>query len=501
MLGGDPDDEAALRHAEALGRRRVAGAAWGRPRRGPAPSAGPSGSRPVAAGQRLVADELVPVRVDRAGVAHAELLHDPDRLRVRRGRRARRPAQAERAERGGKAGTGGLGRVPPAPGRPLELVDELDVGAGAVDVDDPADADHLAGVAQLDRPQAEAVRSAGPRSSARRRPRSAPRPRLAVGADVAHRPRGRRRRGAAPSTSDSSSSRIRAAPSRSGGRSGALRRPGLAEWGTGTAEQCRAEGAADDRAPDGDTGGRAVRGRDRRGHRLPPGVHRGAVVGPPARGASRPTCSTRGCLLDCAQMCDAARDMMLRSSDFAHQVAALTADVCERCAASCERTGEGMAACAAGVPGLRRSLPRARIGGPSGPSRMIQYPVTGHHSGRGEREQAGQVRVRDRGRRLVAGQGDHRGVARAAAEGAGPPGLAAEVRPLHQRRPRDDEPVPARRGVRDRGRRRDRPRPRATTSASSTSSCRATRTTRPARSTTRSSAASARASTSARPCR
>ena len=36
----------------------------------------------------------------------------------------------------------------------------------------------------------------------------------------------------------------------------------------------------------------------------------------------------------------------------------------------------------------------------------------------------------------------------------------AEVRPLHQRRPGDDDAVPARRGLRDRGRRRDRPRPR-----------------------------------------
>jgi hypothetical protein len=51
-------------------------------------------------------------------------------------------------------------------------------------------------------------------------------------------------------------------------------------------------------------------------------------------------------MLDCAQMCDAARDMMLRSSDFAHQAAALTAEVCDRCAASCERMGDGMAACA-----------------------------------------------------------------------------------------------------------------------------------------------------------
>ena len=37
---------------------------------------------------------------------------------------------------------------------------------------------------------------------------------------------------------------------------------------------------------------------------------------------------------------------------------------------------------------------------------------------------------------------------------------AAEVRPLHQHRPRDDVAVPARRGLRHRGRRGDRPRPR-----------------------------------------
>ncbi len=37
---------------------------------------------------------------------------------------------------------------------------------------------------------------------------------------------------------------------------------------------------------------------------------------------------------------------------------------------------------------------------------------------------------------------------------------AAEVRPLHQRRPGHDVALPARRGVRDRGRRGDRPRPR-----------------------------------------
>ena len=40
------------------------------------------------------------------------------------------------------------------------------------------------------------------------------------------------------------------------------------------------------------------------------------------------------------------------------------------------------------------------------------------------------------------------------------PGADPEVRSLPQRRPRHDEPVPARRGLRHRGRRRDRPRPR-----------------------------------------
>ena len=72
----------------------------------------------------------------------------------------------------------------------------------------------------------------------------------------------------------------------------------------------------------------------------------------------------------------------------------------------------------------------------------------------------GQVRLRHRRRRLVARQGDHRRLARPAAQGARAEGAGAEVRPVHQRRPGDDEPVPARRGVRHRGRRRDRPRHR-----------------------------------------
>ena len=71
-----------------------------------------------------------------------------------------------------------------------------------------------------------------------------------------------------------------------------------------------------------------------------------------------------------------------------------------------------------------------------------------------------QVRLRHRRRRLVARQGHHRRLARPAAEGARPEGAGPEVRPVPQRRPGDDEPVPARRGLRHRGRRRDRPRHR-----------------------------------------
>ena len=52
-------------------------------------------------------------------------------------------------------------------------------------------------------------------------------------------------------------------------------------------------------------------------------------------------------LMDCATVCDATRDLMLRSSDFAHQMCGLCASVCERCAASCERVGgEDMRRCA-----------------------------------------------------------------------------------------------------------------------------------------------------------
>ena len=65
------------------------------------------------------------------------------------------------------------------------------------------------------------------------------------------------------------------------------------------------------------------------------------------------------------------------------------------------------------------------------------------------------------GGRLLARQGHRRRLDRQAARRPRPEGRAPEVRPLHQRRPRHDVAVPARRGVRHRGRRGDRPRPRA----------------------------------------
>jgi hypothetical protein len=52
-------------------------------------------------------------------------------------------------------------------------------------------------------------------------------------------------------------------------------------------------------------------------------------------------------LQDCAEVCDLNRDMMLRSSDLAHAACRLTAEVCDRCASSCDQyEGEQMARCA-----------------------------------------------------------------------------------------------------------------------------------------------------------
>ena len=77
-----------------------------------------------------------------------------------------------------------------------------------------------------------------------------------------------------------------------------------------------------------------------------------------------------------------------------------------------------------------------------------------------EREGLGEAHLRDRWRGLQPGQGPHRLLARPPAQVPWPPGHDAEARPLHQRRPGHDEPLPARRSVRHRRRRRDRPRPR-----------------------------------------
>jgi hypothetical protein len=45
-------------------------------------------------------------------------------------------------------------------------------------------------------------------------------------------------------------------------------------------------------------------------------------------------------LLDTAQLCDATRDLMLRSSDFYRQLCRLCAEVCDRCAQACARERE-----------------------------------------------------------------------------------------------------------------------------------------------------------------
>ena len=63
--------------------------------------------------------------------------------------------------------------------------------------------------------------------------------------------------------------------------------------------------------------------------------------------------------------------------------------------------------------------------------------------------------------RLRLGQGHHRGEPRQTAQKPRLQVRRPKTRPLHQHRPRDDEPLSARRGVRHRGRSRDRPRPGA----------------------------------------
>ena len=94
-------------------------------------------------------------------------------------------------------------------------------------------------------------------------------------------------------------------------------------------------------------------------------------------------------------------------------------------------------------------------------------PVDGRaispHSDRGSSVSSGdadQAHLRHRRRRLLARQGPDGLQPRQPAEGARSARHDAEARPLSQRRPGHDEPVPARRGLRHRRRRRDRPRHR-----------------------------------------
>jgi hypothetical protein len=45
-------------------------------------------------------------------------------------------------------------------------------------------------------------------------------------------------------------------------------------------------------------------------------------------------------LMDCAQICQTSADFMLRGSDFHTSTCGLCAEICERCAASCDQFGD-----------------------------------------------------------------------------------------------------------------------------------------------------------------
>src|SRR6202008_5201046 len=77
-----------------------------------------------------------------------------------------------------------------------------------------------------------------------------------------------------------------------------------------------------------------------------------------------------------------------------------------------------------------------------------------------------QVRVCNGWRRLLAGEGHRRRVSRRHPRFSRHPRHQSQARPVHQRRSRDDESVPARGGVRHRGRRRDVSAPSSVTNTS-----------------------------------
>ena len=114
------------------------------------------------------------------------------------------------------------------------------------------------------------------------------------------------------------------------------------------------------------------------------------------------------------------------------------------------------------APGLRPA--RAGVLGPLSLARLARsicrregVPV---NCGFPELVSHDQVRLRDRRRRFLTGEGHRRRLPRRDPRFPRRPRHQSQARPVHQRRPWNDEPVPARRGIRHRGRRRDRPRPR-----------------------------------------
>src|SRR6266540_3317831 len=106
---------------------------------------------------RHVLHEIELVVAGRTGVAHARLLHHAARRDVVRKADRDDLAQAELAEAVVETRACRLGRQTAAPPFLREVVGDLDLGTASLDVHQAAVADELAGRAEFDRPQTEAV--------------------------------------------------------------------------------------------------------------------------------------------------------------------------------------------------------------------------------------------------------------------------------------------------------------------------------------------------------
>src|SRR5205809_2681126 len=106
---------------------------------------------------RDVLHEIELVVAGRTDVAHAGLLHDTARRDVLGEADRDDLAQAELAEAVVEARARGFGREAAAPPLLREVVRDLDLRTFSFDVHEAAVTDELAGRAQLDRPEAEAV--------------------------------------------------------------------------------------------------------------------------------------------------------------------------------------------------------------------------------------------------------------------------------------------------------------------------------------------------------